>query len=162
VEAAPESRHPSIGQARAWLGQNRPEYALLAARAVTGTVDEEQGAWAMLEADALRALGRHAEAAFAYDRASRLLPNRDRAQAGYLAALLYHRRLNQSDRALAMLDSAGVDVDGSPLRERGLLLRARALKRLGRSPYSAARCYLADYPNSAAAAEMRGYLESAD
>jgi ferric-dicitrate binding protein FerR (iron transport regulator) len=146
---------PTLQQARSWLRQGHARSALLAAREALQTTHEQRGAWTMLEADALRALGNFREAAGAYEAASRLSPPGARAQAGYLSALVHFKRLDQPQKALYMLNIAAVDSQTSPLRERGLLLRARVLQRLGRSPKKTACRYLADFPDSVGAEQMR-------
>jgi ferric-dicitrate binding protein FerR (iron transport regulator) len=157
--AQPVYQTPIEAQRRLYQGQ--AGLALLMARNARAT-RADVGDWKLVEADALRALGRFEEAADAYWQASRLLHPQGRAQAGYLAAQLYYRDLRRPDRALAILDAAQVDARKSPLRERALLLRAQSMERLGQRPAEIARRYLADYPNSAAADIMRVYLENRD
>ncbi len=140
----------SMATARRWLLAGDAERALRAARA-----HRTEGAWGMLEADALRALHHFDEAARVYDvLAWRGGP--DAAQAGYLAAQI---RFNRGDEAACLhsLDTAQVDAPGSPLEERGLGLRARALLRLGRreEARAVAARYLAGFPHADLATWMR-------
>ena len=78
------------------------------------------------------ALARYREAASAYDRAARNLGGAGSSQAGYLAAFIRFRQLGEAGAALSSLDAVGADRPGSPMGERALALRARALNSLGR------------------------------
>ncbi|MCC6875881.1 MAG: FecR domain-containing protein [Sandaracinaceae bacterium] len=140
-----------------------PSREALAARIAAGEADQvlrtaqaqAGAAWRLVEGDALRALGRHAEAAGAYDRAADGL--RDGRMAAFLAATERLRRLNDAGGALASLDRADVCSAGSPLRERALALRGEALARLGRRHelQALAREYLAAFPDGSRAGWMR-------
>ncbi|MCC7539745.1 MAG: FecR domain-containing protein [Deltaproteobacteria bacterium] len=148
----------SIAQARRWLADGEPDRALTAARLRAG------GAWRMLEADALRALGRHEDAADAYDRAARELGGSARAQAGYLAATLRRDRSNDAPGALRSLDASGADETGSPLEERALALRARLLVATGRmeAARATAERYLARFPQGGRREAMRRLTDDDD
>ncbi len=158
----PAPSTPARGSARVgaeevsgWITDGEAERALVVARAriASGDVDP----WALIEADALRALGRRTAAARAYTRAAATLPTPRREQAGFTAA-----RLHRSARdGLHALDVGDVSEPGSPLRERGLAMRADLLERLGRRAERAeiARIYLERYPDGSRAQSMRDALE---
>jgi ferric-dicitrate binding protein FerR (iron transport regulator) len=146
------TQSPSLQQARAWLQRGDAQRALDAARAAGG--EHERGAWRLLEADALRSLGRHADAGAAYMVAARTSAGPPRAQAGYKAAVEYMFELADPRAALAALTAVAVDARGSSLRERGLLLRIEALQALGEPADALAREYLAEFPDSAGASEL--------
>ncbi|UJR86048.1 FecR family protein [Sandaracinus amylolyticus] len=118
---------------------------------------ERDGEWTLLEADALRALGRDAEAAEVYERAARTLPAGLARSAGFLAAELHLRRLHDPTRALAALDASHADAEGTALRERALVLRAEAQLASDRRTDLAetARRYLDAYPDGPRAAWMQ-------
>ncbi|AKF10549.1 FecR family protein [Sandaracinus amylolyticus] len=139
--------------ARAHLLQGDPAAAL----AALPPPPERDGEWTLLEADALRALGRDAEAAHTYERAARTLPPGLARSAGFLAAELYLRRLHDPARALAALDASRVDAEGTALRERALVLRAEAQLASDRRTEltETARRYLDAYPNGPRAAWMQ-------
>ena len=119
------------------------------------------GEWRLLEADALRGLGRAGEAAAGYDRAAGELPPARAAQAGYLAATLRFRNLGDPSGALASLDRSRADSASAPLAERATVLRVRALLRLGRQEEArriAAR-YLERFPNGGMEEWMIGLVD---
>jgi tetratricopeptide (TPR) repeat protein len=149
---------PTLAQAQEWINEGKAELALRMASGACAHGSSDIGEWKIIEADALRMLGRFEEAAGAYTQASLLLSSPRREQAGYLAAQLFYRKLNRPDRTLSILDGAQVDGQLSPLRERALLLRASSMVRMGQSPADVARRYLADYPDSAASEIMRAHI----
>lgn len=152
---APE---PAIGDVRSWIAEGQAPRALAEARR---HVDRgELDPWLLLEADALRALGRNDEAADAYGRASERLPSPRAEQAGFASARL--RRA--PELALRALDTGRVTEPGSPLRERGLALRVDLLGRLGREGERrrAAEAYLDAYPGGSRAPSMQGLLTTSD
>lgn len=139
---------------RGWIVAGRAARALDEARAHVDAEDLDP--WLMLQADAERALGQHAAAARTYARAARVLPSPRAEQAGFASA-----RLSRSPTlALQALELGGVTAAGSPLRERGLAMRADLLGRLGRGPERAraAREYLASYPDGSRATDMRAIV----
>jgi FecR protein len=130
------------GEALAVLG------ALPSARLTT-----RERAW--LRADALRAVGRVADAANSYREIART-DDSDRQSAAYLSASLF-LRANRASESLAVLDESGISRPGSPFAERALVVRARALAEQGSEAASqeAAREYLNRFPDGQAAESMR-------
>jgi hypothetical protein len=118
------------------------------------------GDWLLLQADALRSLGRAHAAALAYRDAALVLPGEARARAGFKAADVMLHELDDPRAALATLHVADVDMPGSPLRERGLLLRIEALQRMGEPIVAVAERYLAEFPDSAGVSRLRALLET--
>jgi len=114
------------------------------------------GAWWQVVADAHRGGGDTAAAADAYDHAAKQLAGADRNEAGYSAAYLRFRELQQNAEALASLDAGAADAAGTPLEERALGLRAQILVALGRrdDAKAIARRYLAQFPH----ADLRAYM----
>ncbi len=148
---------PSVAEVRSWIAAREGPRALAEARRhVDGG---ELDPWLLLEADALRALGRGDEAADAYARAAERLPSPRAEQAGFASA----RLRTAPELALRALDAGRVTEPGSPLRERGLALRVDLLGRLGRSAEqrAAADAYLASYPTGSRAESMRALLADA-
>lgn len=143
---------------RLWIARGDAARGLEEARRQTGRGRVDP--WRMLEGDALRALGRHAEAADVYRRATVELSPPRRQQAGFLEARLRASELDDPAGALRALRDAEVSGAGSPLRERGLALEAQLLTRLGRHAEvrEIAESYLADYPEGSQAEQMRGRL----
>lgn len=152
--ALPPPPTANLCEARAWLTAGELQRALDAARDAPA-VSAEHAAWCVVEADALRSMGRHAEAAQAYMAAVASSSGSVRAQAGFKAALEYLRELGDARSALAALSLAGVDAQGSALRERGMLLRIEALRALGEPTDPIAHQYLTEFPSSAGAAQVR-------
>ena len=116
------------------------------------------GAWRVLAADALRGLGRAREAADAYELAARELTGSDAFEAGYSAAYLRFKELQDYDGALEALVTSRADAENSPLEERGLALHVKILvaaKRNADARPIAAR-YLARYPKG----ELRAIMEA--
>jgi hypothetical protein len=150
----------TLDDVRRWLVDGRAEAALAEARNALAAGRDAPGPWRLLEADALRALGRFAEAADAYDRAVPALDEIAAASAGYAAAFLRFRQLGDAAGTLGSLDAAGADREDSPLAERSLALRTRALEQLGRrdEAQTAARRYLDRYPQGGMADWMRALL----
>jgi tetratricopeptide (TPR) repeat protein len=140
----------SLCEARAWLHAGELQRALDAARDAP-QVSVEHAGWCLVEADALRSMGRHAEAAQAYMAAVASSTGGARAQAGYKAAAEYLRELADARSALAALSLAGVDAQGSALRERGMSLRIEAMRALGEPIDDVAKRYLLEFPDSAGA-----------
>jgi FecR protein len=107
------------------------------------------GTWWVVMGDALRGLGRVAEAADAFDVAAGELSGSDAIESMYSASYLRFHDLHDATAALASL-GASVDAAGSPLEERGLGLRAQILDALGRhaEARAVAERYLARFPTS--------------
>lgn len=143
---------------RLWIARGDAARALDQARRHTegGRVDP----WRMLEGDALRALGQHADAADIYRRATVELPPPRRQQAGFLEARLRAAELGDPAGALRALRDAEVTAPSSPLRERGLALEVQLLTRLGRhgEVREIAQEYLEDYPEGSQSEAMRRHM----
>jgi len=161
--AAPARGAPSLERARAWLLAGDAEPALAMASRARRERATPRGAWFLLEADALRGLGRPREAADAYGAAVPALAGEERAQAGFKAADLWLRELHDPRAALGALQLAAVDAPASALRERGMLLRIDALHQLGEHAAAAevAARYLAEFPDAAGARQLRQQPEGA-
>jgi len=145
--ARPKHAEPplSLEQARALLLAGDAAGALAAAQ--TAKPHElERGEWLLLEADALRSLGRAREAVATYLRAEPLLLPGARAGAAFKAADLSLRVLD---------DRARLDSRFSPLRERAMMLRIEAAQRMDLPVRALAERYLEAYPDSAGAAQLR-------
>lgn len=154
--AAP-ARDPDLAEVRRWLAARRFDEALpVIGRAVDQGREPGVDEWRLAQAVALRGLGRSREAADLYDAVAQSPAGRA-AGAGYLAASLRLRSLGDPEGALASLEASAADRPGSPLEERALALRARALDALGRAGEAreAARRYLGRYPDAGAAPWMR-------
>jgi hypothetical protein len=154
--AAPASSTPtsvSPEQARSWLLAGESERALQAAQSASPA---QSSAWQLLEADALRALGRYAEAVDHYQTLAQRDPSL-RASAGYSGASLAQRALHDPGRALRLLDQLALDADDSPLRERASVLRVDVLLELGRHDEArlAAQRYLQREPETRVSRRMR-------
>jgi hypothetical protein len=150
VPIAQLPREQLLATARADLKTGKFAEALDTAK----LVESWNGAWWQIVADAHRGAGDSAAAADAYDRAAKLVTGGDRSEAGYSAAYLRFRDLDQTDEALASIDAAGADETGSPLEERALGLRAQILVALGRDAKPTARRYLEQFPH----ADLRSYM----
>lgn len=150
---------PSATEAEALLRHGDPSGALALAEAARGR-GEGNGRWSLVRADALRALGRHAEAADAYDTAAQA-DARHRAEAGYAAASLRYRTLRDPAGALRSLDASG--AVSSSLAERALTLRVRLLRAEGRDAEARtdATHYLERFPEGGSAPFMRDVLGTA-
>jgi len=113
------------------------------------------GPWWQLSGDALRGLGRFAEAANAFDAAAEALAGAEHVEAGYSAAYVRFHDLHDAQTALASLELA--KTDGSALEERGLGLRAQILVELGRraDARTVATRYLQRFPKADLASFMR-------
>lgn len=137
-------------EAHGWIVNGQGQRALDEARRHVDGGDLDP--WLMVEADALRSLGRRQEAADAYARAASALPSPRAEQAGFASA----RLRPAPELALRALDAGHVTAPGSPLRERGLALRADLLGRLGRleAQRDIAREYLRSYPQGSRAESM--------
>jgi hypothetical protein len=148
----------SLTEARAWLEAGETERALAAARRPHGS--EPALPWRLLEAAALRALGRFDEAISSYEQSAAMAPSPDQEEAGYSAAALALHGLKDPARALAITDRFDLDADASPLRERASLLRVDALLALGRTRAAkvAAQRYLNREPDTATSQQMRKLL----
>jgi len=154
AEALDPARPATPDDVRGWIVAGFAARALDEARDHVSAGDLDP--WLMLQADAERALGRHVAAAETYARAARALPSPRAEQAGFASA-----RLSRSPTlALRALEIGRVTAVGSPLRERGLAMRADLLGRLGRRAERArtAREYLASYPDGSRAADMRSLV----
>ena len=157
ANAPPRAAPPTPEAARALIVEGEAEEALALARSVPPSPT-----WRYVEADALRALGRGAAAASAYDDAAGGLEGPARREAAVLAAQL-HMRDGAPERALASLERGRVTEVESPLRERGLVLKAEALAQLERHDALArvARAYLRLYPTGHRAAWMGRFVDVA-
>jgi hypothetical protein len=149
-------------QIEGWIAAGELERALAAARAAAAA-SRDPGRFLVLEADALRGLGRSAEAARAYDDAAGRLPAEAAAQAAYQAAAL-RLKLGDADGALASLDAGRADAPGTALEERALALRVRALVAAGRADDARALAgrYLERFPEGAMGPWMRQLRRAAD
>ncbi len=159
ADADANAEAAELAEVRGWISIGAAERARTVAHERAGDASSSRpGAWRLIEADALRALARHAEAADVYDAAAQRLPARQAAQAGYLAASLRFERGGDARGALASLDAVAADAPGAPLEERALALRARALADLGRDDEArvTARRYLERFPEGGQAAALRG------
>lgn len=147
---------PSATEAEGLLRHGDAASALALAEAERARGDRSPR-WMLVRADALRALGRAAEAADAYDDAARV-DARHRAEAGYAAASIRFRTLHDSDGALRSLDASG--AISSSLAERALTLRVKLLRAEGRELEARADAerYLADFPEGTSAGFMQGVL----
>ena len=147
---------PSATEAEGLLRHGDAAGALALADAA-GSRGEATPRWALVRADALRALGRSAEAADAYDTAARV-DARHRAEAGYAAANLRFRALHDTSGALRSLDASG--ATGSSLAERALTLRVKLLRAEGREADARADAteYLTRFPEGTSAAFMQSVV----
>jgi len=138
-------------------GRIRDGDATAALDLASAAIARGEPGWRMVRADALRALGRHADAAEAYDETARAEPSR-RAESAYAAAILRSRTLHDPAGALRSLD-AGRTTD-SALGERALVLRVRLLVTLGRQDEARtdARRYIERYGEGGSAGAMRELL----
>ncbi|MEM9068178.1 MAG: FecR domain-containing protein [Myxococcota bacterium] len=128
--------------ARSWIANGDFERALDVAR---------RRGWRLVEADALRALQRFAEAAEVYEAVGD-------SRAAYAAARIHFLELNDPDAALRALETI---EEGSPLAERSLALRVRALRRVGRTEEARrfAETYLARFPQGGLADWMQALVD---
>jgi hypothetical protein len=144
---------PDVAAARADVAAGRFDAAL--AKATTSLAREPaSGTWLLVRGDALRGLGRIADAADAYEAAAAVLADADKLAAAYTAAYVRFHDLHDGARALAEL--ADITVPSSPFEERGLALRVQilvSLKRAGEAR-DAARAYLGRYPHG----DLRAYM----
>ena len=149
----------TLAQLEAWRDAGEFDVVLEALREATPPRDEV-GAWAMVEGDAARALGRDREAALAYIRASESLSPSRAAVAGLLAARRLER-LHEDERALAVLASSHAADRGAPLEEQALATRALLRSRLGHidEARADARDYLVSFPSGPGAAQMEALLQ---
>lgn len=147
---------PTLADARGWIASGEPARALEEARA---RADGASGTrWRGVAADALRALGRHREAAAAFDALARDAGDADRARFGFLAAELRLRRLADPSGARVSLHLAGVTSPSSPLRERGLALELEALDAL--NDHAAFEARAAEYLDAFARGSRRAWVRS--
>jgi hypothetical protein len=149
---------PALAEARRWVAQGQAEEVLpVAQKAIAAQREPGIGHWLALRADSLRSLSRFPEAAFAYDQAVRALDGAQKARAGYLAAAVRLRHLDHPSGVLASLDASGADRAGSRYEQRALLIRAQALRELGRrgEARAAARRWLSRFPRSEAPQWLR-------
>ena len=145
-----------LSSARADVAAGR--YAEALAKANAPLREGESGAWDLVRGDALRALGRAAEAADAFESAARSLAAPAKLEAAYSAAYLRHHDLKEHARALANL--AGTDEPGSLFEERALVLRVDVLMTLDRKNEAAAIAgrYLDRFPKGTSAKLMRALI----
>ena len=107
------------------------------------------GAWLLVDADALRAIGKKRDAADALAQAAGVLDGTAQTEAAYSAAYLRWHELHDAAGALAVLTSADVDVPGSLFEERGLVLHVAILVATKRSDEARplAQRYLDHFPH---------------
>jgi hypothetical protein len=159
IEPRPSERvaTPSdLASARADIAAGRYAEALAAANAPLR--EGESGAWDLVKGDALRAVGRTAEAADAFESAARALAAPARLEAAYSAAYLRHHDLK--DHARALVDLTGTDEPGSLFEERALVLHVDILMTLDRKNEAAAIAgrYLDRFPKGTSAKLMRALI----
>ncbi len=158
TDAPPASDSPVelFLRARAEVAAGKLDEALATAKLAAARTPLS-GPWWRIVADALRGLGRAAEAADAFDHAARDLTGADRVEAGYSAAYVRFHDLHEAEPALTSLTVSGADVEGSALEERALGLRVQIVVALGHRDDArplAAR-YLARFPHADLGAYMR-------
>ena len=122
----------------------------------------DDDALALLTADALRVLGRFAEAITQYEQlAARTADGLTRAHAGFAAAQLALHKLHDAEGALTLVSRFGLREQHAPLRERASALYVDALLALDRGAEAReeARSYLAREPETASSARMRALLD---
>jgi hypothetical protein len=148
----------SLADARALLERGNTEDALAIADA---HASELSGAWTLLSADALRALGRFSDAMLRYQQAAHMLAAGEAEAAAFTAASIALHQMADPLRAMALLDAYHLDDDQARLRERATVLHVDALLALGQS--SAARVhalrYLGREPVTETSARMRLLVE---
>lgn len=156
VEEAPIAA-PTVAEVRAWIANGEAQRALDHASAQSG------GNWKMLEAEALRAMGRFEEAVVAFRQAAGDLGGGQGATAAFNAAQVAFRDLRDPRRAIDILDQENTAAPGAPLEERALALRVKALRSAGRidEARAQARRYLDRFPRSGLSAWMQGLAEGA-
>ena len=149
-----------LARAHAELAKGHLDAALAITEAATKR-GAMKGAWRVLAADALRGLGRAREAADAYELAASELSGVDAVDAGYEAAYLRFKDLQDYSRALDVLVASHVDTEDSPLEERGLALHWKILVAANRRADATAIAvrYLARFPNGELRAEMQSLLK---
>jgi len=162
VDAAPragprEARAPlpTPDTARQWMAQGQLSRVLAASgRAIE--VGSDLPTWWVIQGDALQGLGRHRQAASAYEHAVEHAVGPMRAQAGYLAASVRLLKQDDAEHALRDLARSRATERGAILEERALVLEVQALQRLQRRAEAAqaARRYLQRFPAAGRAAEM--------
>lgn len=114
------------------------------------------GAWLLVDADALRALGNKRDAADALAQAAAVLDGTAQTEAAYSAAYLRWHELHDAAGALAVLTLADVDVTGSLFEERGLVLHVAILAATNRRDEARplAQRYLDHFPRGEQRAQM--------
>lgn len=156
AERAPQAQPISVAELRTLVanGNARRALELIPEARARGASDAEL---LFVQADALRRLDRTSEAAASYDQAARALPAGERENAGYIAATLRLRRLNDARGAIDSLEASRARDAGSPLRERAMALAVAAYEAQGNAirARAAAEEYLALYPNGGSAQELR-------
>jgi tetratricopeptide (TPR) repeat protein len=152
---AVESLEAILSRARAHVAAKRFSEALDDIKRATAR-GAHGAEWSLVEADALRGSGRAADAANAFDGAAQALAGAARVDAAFSAAYLRFHELRDARGALASLDVA--TLDGSPLEERGLGLRAQILASLGRrsEARAIAKRYLEKFPRGGLRTYMLG------
>jgi hypothetical protein len=149
-----DSAEDGARAARAALEMGDAERALALARSGDG-----DPTLLLVEADALRILGRTREAARAYDRVldAATRPH-DRSVAGFVGAELWYRRFREPEHATRVLLESGA-LDDATLRERALVLRADLAVATHDTEALADTCrlYLAEYPAGPRASWMRAH-----
>jgi len=119
------------------------------------------GAWLLVDADALRALGKKRDAADALAQAAGVLDGTAQTEAAYSAAYLRWHELHDAAGALAVLTSADVDVPGSLFEERGLVLHVAILAATNRRDEARplAQRYLDHFPRGEQRPRMLAILK---
>jgi hypothetical protein len=144
---------PTPAAARALLAEGRAAEAL---RIADAEIARGGGAeWWVLRADALRALGRAAEAVATLEEAATRHPDR-RETIGYRIASVRWRDLRDGAGALDALERHGVTRAGAPIAERGLALAIDALEGRDEERRRAAIAdYVARFPSTPRARALR-------
>ncbi|MBV8758572.1 MAG: FecR domain-containing protein [Deltaproteobacteria bacterium] len=124
VPAPAPAADDGLALARADIAAGRYQAAL---DKVTAAPHPLSGAWLLVDADALRALGKKRDAADALASAAAVLDGTAQTEAAYSAAYLRWHELHDAAGALSVLTSADVDVPGSLFEERGLVLHIAIL-----------------------------------
>ena len=150
----PPAVDPNLVAARADVTAGRYTAALAKCAAAPHPLT---GDWLLVDADALRAVGKKREAADALAAAVAVLDGTAQAEAGYSAAYLRFHDLHDGAGALAVLTAGYVDIPGSLFEERGLALHVQILVAAGKRAEAQplAQRYLDRFPRGELRAQMR-------